>query len=297
MANFLSSSCLRHGLICVFLLLSLSVCVCVCVCVLQSSADYARASDGFERLAQRRLGRLKTVLGVTAVLSTAKPGNRVKMFARQLGIDLLFCPCEREMQRLCAAFGILLSSEANLAAYWGEGEGKEGGKGNGKRGDGNANGDDNGGLDLLVGVARELRVLSKDSALILGATPADPATSATPFQTILLCAPTPALCSQYERLVAETIRVVAASIGSTGDNSDGGGRMSVIPGACLVEKRLVWLIDGFLAGGGGRRKGGGGGGRAGGGRGCEWGREGRWVSVGGGRVGEERAGDSLGPAT
>mmetsp|Transcript_502 Transcript_502/g.980 ORF Transcript_502/g.980 Transcript_502/m.980 type:complete len:616 (+) Transcript_502:113-1960(+) len=200
----------------------------------QSSAEYARASHGFERLAQRRLERLKAALGVSAVISTAKLGDRVKMFAKDLGLDLFFCPCEEEVRRLCSAFGILLCSEASVASL------DESGSGHG----------DNGGGSLVVGVAGELKVLSKGSALILGATHPEPARAAS-LQTILLCAPTPALCSQYETLIAQAIRVVAASIerGGHGDGDGGGGSMMivVVPGACLVERRLLWLISDFLA--------------------------------------------------
>ena len=195
----------------------------------QSSNDYARVTNSYESLTFRRMQMLKSKCGVNAVISTQKFGDIVKLFGQQLEIDLLFCPEEDEVRRLCFAFEIPVLDD--LAAL--------------SQDERNGNKDplsDHDKVTSWIGEAKDIKILAKGSALILQVTL--PETSCNrKLQSIVLCAPSYASCKQYSRLLNEALVVVAQTLES--NVSDDGG-VEIIPGACLIEKLVLIEIANIL---------------------------------------------------
>lgn len=145
----------------------------------RSAHDYARATASFEDLTRERLVALRQGCGATAIVSTVKFGERARCLAREVGIDLLFCPEEEEVDRLCAAFGVLPLTEAGPSAQ-----------------------------AASTGLARVL-IFSRGSSLILAAKPWGCEAAIVGAKTLVLCSPTPA---HHARLVRESLRVIASSV-------------------------------------------------------------------------------------
>ena len=71
-----------------------------------SEEEYLRVTGGFEAVVRERLERYRTRWGVGAIVSTRRFGDKVRLLAMELGMELFFCPEESQVRRLCAAFGI-----------------------------------------------------------------------------------------------------------------------------------------------------------------------------------------------
>ena len=184
-----------------------------------TSEDYHRVTDSFESVVQQRLERLKMALEVNAVISTVKFSNKVKMLANQMGMELFFCPNEDEVHRLCSAFGMLAQGGYSCGAT-----SKEDAK--------------------MITSCGQFRVMSRGATLILNIQAPCHTTGEAQkmtLQTILLCAPTPASCSQYTRLLNQSLKLVRSAVIECPML-----HLAVVPGACFVEKRLLGHISDAL---------------------------------------------------
>ena len=186
-----------------------------------SGDEYCEVTGNFEALCRGRLRALREGCGIDAVVSTKAFGAKLQGFARELGMELFFCPEEDQVDRICSALGILPMQDFAAGG-------------------------------ALSSARAKLALITKSGAVVLNARACESAGSGSGHEacrTVLLCSPNPTTCEQYRRLLRQSIKLVRAAVERVEGRAAGTSAIvRVVPGACAVEKRLLRAIDATLRG-------------------------------------------------